>query len=141
MWTVLKQVGIFVFLANLSKAHTFNTGSLLKSSWHTVSTAFGFHPDSGLNVSTYGNSDQQARPLDLAHMRDGPGVMGLETPDNLPARADDADVAIVGAQKEAVGTRAHGRDLVALEEELRLVVGELNLRDIEEVESFPLCSR
>lgn len=90
----------------------------------------------------YPNCDQQARPLDLAHVRDADILVCLEAADDPPAGADDAHMAVRAAEEEAVGAGADAGDLVAVEEGARLVVvGELDLADIEEVEGFPLRRR
>lgn len=90
----------------------------------------------------YPDCDQQARPLDLAHVRDADIVVSLEAADDAPAGADDAHVAVGAAEEEAIGAGADAGDLVAVEEGARLVVvGELDLADIEEVEGFPLRRR
>lgn len=88
---------------------------------------------------SYPNSDQQARPLDLAHVRDADALVRLEAADDPPAWAHDAHMAVGAAEEEAVGAGADAGDLVAVEEGARLVVvGELDLADVEEVEGFPL---
>lgn len=90
----------------------------------------------------YPNCDQQARSLDLAHVRDADILVCLEAADDPPAGAHDAHMAVRAAEEEAVGAGADAGDLVAVEEGARLVVvGELNLADIEEVEGFPLRRR
>lgn len=97
---------------------------------------------SGLRYISYPNCDQQARPLDLAHVRDADILVCLEAADDPPAGAHDAHMAVRAAEKEAVGAGADAGDLVAVEEGARLVVfGELDLADIEEVEGFPLRRR
>ena len=49
--------------------------------------------------SSYRNSHEQTGPLDLAHVGDSPGIVCLETPDDLPVGIDDAHIAIVGTEK------------------------------------------
>lgn len=96
----------------------------------------------GLRYKSYSNRDQQARPLDLAHVRDADILVCLEAADDPPAGAHDAHMAVRAAEEEAVGAGADAGDLVAVEEGARLVVfGELDLADIEEVEGFPLRRR
>ena len=91
---------------------------------------------------TYPNCYQQARPLDLAHVRDADTLMSLEAADDAPARAHDAHMAVRTAKEEAVGAGADAGYLVAVEEGARLVVvGELDLADVEEVKGFPLRRR
>lgn len=88
---------------------------------------------------SYPNRNQQACPLDLAHVRDADALVRLEAADDPPAGAHDADMAVRTAEEEAVGAGADAGDLVAVEEGARLVVvGELDLADVEEVEGFPL---
>lgn len=48
------------------------------------------------------------------------------------------DVAIAAAEEEAVGAGADGRDVAALEEGARVVVGDADLGRVEEVEGPPL---
>lgn len=97
---------------------------------------------SGHKYVSYPNRDQQARPLDLAHVRDADILVCLEAADDPPAGAHDAHMAVRAAEEEAVGAGADAGDLVAVEEGARLVVvGELDLDDIEEVEGFPLRRR
>ena len=95
--------------------------------------------EDGFATEVLGDRDQQAGPLNLSHVGDG-GVVGLEAPDDLPAGADDADISIVAAEEEAIGPGADLGDLVAFEQEARLVVGQADLADLEEVE-FPPLSR
>lgn len=91
------------------------------------------------------------------------GVIRAEAANDSPAGADDAHDAVVAAEDQAVGAGADGRDLVALEERAGAaagvgvvvfvggggvgggcgrgrggVVGELDLRGVEEVEGPPL---
>lgn len=88
---------------------------------------------------SYPNRNQQARPLDLAHVRDADALVRLEAADDPPAGPHDAHMAVGAAEEEAVGAGADAGDLVAVEEGARLVVvGELDLADVEEVEGFPL---
>lgn len=88
---------------------------------------------------SYPNRYQQARPLDLAHVRDADALVRLEAADDPPAWAHDAHMAVGAAEEEAVGAGADAGYLVAVEEGARLVVvGELDLADVEEVEGFPL---
>lgn len=94
---------------------------------------------SGLRYISYPNRDQQARPLDLAHVRDADILVCLEAADDPPAGAHDAHMAVRAAEEEAVGAGADAGDFVAVEKGARLVVfGELDLADVEEVEGFPL---
>lgn len=83
------------------------------------------------------NRHQQARPLHLTHVCDA-RLMRLKPPDDLPSLAQDADVSIVGAEKQAVGACADAGDVVALEELAGFVVGQRHLRDVEEVKRLPL---
>ena len=138
--TVLKHVGILVFLTSLSSAHTFNTGSLLMSSCTSISiyppklkAVFLAQP-----IQTHRNRQQQTRSLNLAHMRDAPRLVGLEALYDLPCLAYDAHISIKRSDKKAVGARAHARDLVAFEELSCFIVGEVDLGDIEEVKRLPL---
>lgn len=95
-------------------------------------------PCIGIYMS-YTNRNQQARPLDLAHVRDADALVRLEAADDPPAGPHDAHMAVGAAEEEAVGAGADAGDLVAVEEGARLVVvGELDLADVEEVEGFPL---
>ena len=88
---------------------------------------------------SYPNRDKQARPLDLAHVRDADALVRLAAADDPPAGPHDAHMAVGAAEEEAVGAGADAGDLVAVEEGARLVVvGELDLADVEEVEGFPL---
>lgn len=64
--------------------------------------------------------------------------MRLEPPDDFPSLAQDADVSIVGADKQAVGACADAGDVVALKELAGFVVGQRHLRDVEEVKRLPL---
>lgn len=64
--------------------------------------------------------------------------MRRERPHDLPGRADDAHVAIVAGEEEAVGAGADGGDVVGLEEGARVVVGDADGGDFEEVEVLPL---
>lgn len=83
------------------------------------------------------NRHQQARPLNLPHVRDA-RLVRLEPPDDLPPLAHDADVSIARAEEQAVGAGADARDVVALKELAGVVVGQRHLRDVEEVERLPL---
>jgi len=132
-WTVLRQVGMFVFLTSLSSAHTLSTGSVPSSSYSSMSIC-----QSTSCLGTYGNGDQQARALDLAHVGNGAAIVGLKGAHNLPASADDAHVAVIAAEEEAIGAGADARDVVALEEAARVVVGEAHGADVEEIEGLPL---
>lgn len=132
-----------VFLTSLSSAQTLRTGSALKSSYaHRQSIhlpLFVLHIALRRGAgATHSDSNQQARALDLAHVRDAADIVGTEAAHDLPAGADDAHVTVEAAEKEAVGARAHARGLVTLEEGSRLVVAELDLCNVEEVEGFPL---
>lgn len=65
--------------------------------------------------------------------------MRLEAADDPPAGTYDAHMAVGAPEEEAIGARANAGYLVAIEEGACLVVvGELDLADIEEVEGFPL---
>lgn len=70
-------------------------------------------------------------------MGDGPRFIRLEAPDDLPAAPNNVDVAIVGAEEEAIRTGADAGDGIALEEGACLVVGDLDLGSIEEVKRPP----
>ena len=139
--TVLKHVGIPVFLTGLSSAHTFSSGSPAPSysapaSQHTTRT-----PSPHAGSTTYRDSNQQTRPLHLPHMRDPPPgaliVRGKPAHD-LPARPDDAHLAVRAAQEQAVGAAAQGRD-VAAGEEVGVGVGRgRDLCRFEEGEGSPL---
>lgn len=60
--------------------------------------------------------------------------MSLEAADDPPAGTDDAHMTVRTTKEEAVGAGADARYLVAVEEGARfVVVGELDLADIEEV--------
>lgn len=88
------------------------------------------------------DSDEQAGAVKLAHVGDAHIVVGGEAADNLPAGAEDADVAVGGADEEAVGAGAGAGNLVGLEAGAGLVVvGQLDLADIEEVKRLPLLRR
>lgn len=65
-------------------------------------------------------------------------IVGLEALEDLPTRAYYTHEAIEAADKEAIRSGADAGNLVALEEELCLFVAGLYLRDVEEVEGFPL---
>lgn len=143
--TVLKHVGILVFLTSLSSAHTFNTGSLLISSCNPISAFLELPPRPQVvplapRIQTHRNRQQQTCPLDLPHMRNAPRLVGLEALYDLPCLAYDAHISIKGPDKEAVGARAHARDLVALKELSGFIVGEVDLGDVEEVKRLPLRS-
>lgn len=71
-------------------------------------------------------------------MGDAAGLVSLEAPQDLPARADDAYVTVIATEEQAIGAGADAGDLVVLEEGACLVVAELDLADLEEVECFPL---
>lgn len=137
---VLRQVGMFVFLTNLSNAHAFRIGSLLISSYITVSNKREPLLRCKRLLKAHRNRHQQARPLHLTHVRD-PRLMRLELPDHLPALANDADVSIARAEKQAVGACADAGNLVALEELAGFIVRQRYLRDVEEVERLPLWAR
>lgn len=94
-----------------------------------------------MNCISYGDRDQHARPLHLPHVCDAADIVCLEAPYDLPAGADDSYVAIEAPEEEAVGPRADAGYVVALEEGARVVVGEFDLADFEEVEGLPLCVR
>lgn len=86
-------------------------------------------------VVSYCDCDQQARALDLAHMRYPDVLVGLEGAHDLPAAADDAYMTINTTKEQAVGSRTDARYFVSLEKGAGLViVGKLDLGDIEEVE-------
>lgn len=88
---------------------------------------------------SYCNGDQQARALDLAHVRYSDVLVGLESAHDLPARADDAYISVNTSQEQAVGSATDARYFVPLEKGAGfVVVGKLDLADIEEVERFPL---
>ena len=86
----------------------------------------------------YRDGDQQARAVDLAHVRDRSGRMRLEPSGDLPALPDNANPSIVGAEEQTVRACAQAGDLIALEELSCFVVGERDLRHVEEVERLPL---
>lgn len=134
--SVLKQVGSPVFLAGLSRAQTFKTGSLLRSSC-CLSAFVNRYISVGF---TYGNSDQKTRAFNLAHVCYLARLVSQEAPDHLPGRPDDAYVAIEAAEEETVGAGADAGYLVVLEEGPRLVVAQFDLAHFKEVECFPLCS-
>lgn len=134
MLTVLRHVGMLVFLTSLSSAHTLSTGSVPISSY--IIRQHVCDPRSV--ASTHRDCDQQARALDLAHVRYPPRVVRLEPLDHLPALAHDADHAILRTEEQAVGARAYARDVAALEELLCLLIGEGDLGDFEEVKRLPL---
>ena len=64
--------------------------------------------------------------------------MRLEPSGDLPALPDNADPSIVGAEEQTVRACAQAGDLIALEELSCFVVGERDLRYVEEVERLPL---
>jgi hypothetical protein len=93
-----------------------------------------------LGAQVLGDSDEQARAFNLSHVGDC-SIVGLEAPHDLPAGPDDAHVAVIAAEEEAVGAGADLGDFVALKQEARFVVGHADLRDVEEVEFPPLRTR
>lgn len=129
-----------VFLTGLSRAQTFSTGSPLRSSYRTRYVRCLISRNTVIcGLISYCDCDQQARPLHLAHVRDANILVRLEAADDPPAGAYDAHMAIDAAEEEAVGAGEDAGYLVAFEEGARFVViGELDLADIEEVEGFPL---
>jgi hypothetical protein len=66
------------------------------------------------------------------------GLVRQEAAHNLPARADDAHVAIEATEEQTVGSGTHARNLIALEKVARLVVTGSRLVDVEEVKRLPL---
>ena len=70
-------------------------------------------------------------------MGNGPRLVCLEAPDYLPAEPNYVNVAIVGAEEEAIGAGADAGDVIALEEGAGLVVGDLDLGGIKEVKRPP----
>lgn len=77
------------------------------------------------------DADEQASALDLAHMLDL-GIVRLEAPQDLPGLADDANRSVPRSEEQAVGARADARDIAALKDLFRIVVGS-DLGDFEEV--------
>ena len=141
MLTVLRHVGMLVFFTSLSSAQAFSTGSALISSCSSVSPCVlnaSVTSRSGTPSQTHSDSDQHACPLDLSHVRDRAGLVRLKAPRHFPTLPDNGDPAIVGSEKQAIGTSAQARDLVALDELPRLFVGEGDLSRVEEVERLPL---
>ena len=135
MLTVLRHVGMLVFLTSLSSAQTLRTGSLLISSCDPrQSISF---PAAG-SGPTHRDGDQQAGSLHLAHVRNPTALVCLETPHHLPVLAHNVDDAIARSEKQAVGARAHARYVVALEQLPGVLVGEGDLGDFEEVKRLPL---
>jgi hypothetical protein len=140
MVTVLKHVGMPVFLTSLSSAQTFKIGSLVESPI-LGGSCLVLDPSiscSRVRVQTYGDSDEQRGAVDLAHVCDGTGLVSLESAHHLPARADDADVSISATEKEVFRPGADARYSITLEESARLVVRDLDLGSFEEVKRPPL---
>jgi hypothetical protein len=109
MVMVLKHVGSPVFLTGLSRAQALRTGSLLKSSYEPVSAyRFPISIFSKDLVLAYRDCYQQAGAFDLFHVGNAAGLVSVETPQDLPGGTDDADIAVVAADEQAVGTGAHG---------------------------------
>lgn len=135
MLTVLRHVGMLVFLTSLSSAQTLRTGSLLISSCASRQIIYFSTAGGG---QTHRDRDQQARPLDLAHVRDPAALVRLEAPHHLPALPHNVDDPIARSKEQAVGTRAHARYVVALEELPSVIVGGGDLGDFEEVKRLPL---
>lgn len=65
-------------------------------------------------------------------------VVRLESAQDLEGRRENSHDAIVAPKKEVLGPRAHAADFAVLEESLALIVGRVDLADLEEIERFPL---
>lgn len=72
-------------------------------------------------------------------MRHLAGVVGLESVDQLPVLAENANKAIARPQEYVVRPGANARDVIVLEEVGGLAVRERHLGDVEEVKRLPLC--
>lgn len=70
-------------------------------------------------------------------MGNGSRLVCLEASNYLPAEPNNVDVAIVGAEEEAIGAGADARDVIAFEEGAGFVVGDLDLGGIKEVKRPP----
>ncbi len=64
--------------------------------------------------------------------------MRWESAQDLEGRRENSHDAIVAPKKEALGPRAHAADFAVLEERFALIVGRVDLADLEEIERFPL---
>lgn len=71
-------------------------------------------------------------------MCDRASIVCLKRPHDFKGRGKDPDDAIIAAQEETVGSRADAADLVAFEEGSALIVGGIDLADLEEIKRFPL---
>jgi hypothetical protein len=61
-------------------------------------------------------------------------VVRLEATNDLPARRNNTDVTIIASEEQAIRPRTDTRYLVAFDEVPRVVIGQLDLVDLEEVE-------
>lgn len=157
MARVVKHVGMFVFFTSLSSAQTLSDGGLLRSSCiranrqpapkkqvslysklYSGASEMASVREGGGKIHSYRYSHQEARSLDLAHVGNGADIVGLEALDDLPIIVDDADVAVVGTEEDALRPRSHARYLVALKGLSCFVVGEPDLGDVKEVKRLPL---
>lgn len=71
-------------------------------------------------------------------MCNGTCVVCLESSQDFKGRRDDSDAAIVASKEQALRTRADAAYFVTVEERFALVVGRLDLADLEEIERLPL---
>lgn len=65
-------------------------------------------------------------------------VVRLEGAQDFEGWRENSHNAVVAPKKEALGSRAHAADFAVLEERLALIVGRVDLADLEEIERFPL---
>lgn len=96
MFNVLRQVGNPVFLTGLSNAQTFNTGSLLRSSYF-LSAHLSLETYTDYMERSYRNSYEKTCPFDLAHMGYATGLVCVKAPNDLPTWSDDAYISIVAS--------------------------------------------
>jgi len=73
-------------------------------------------------------------------VRDATGIVRPEASHDLPASPDNAYISIVAAENQIFGACTDARYLIAFEEGARLIVGESDCGDLEEVEGLPLQS-
>ena len=71
-------------------------------------------------------------------MRDRACFVCQERLKDFEGGGDDSDGAIVATKEEAFRTGAHTADFVSVEEGLALLVGGIDLADLEEIERLPL---
>lgn len=99
-----------------------------------------------------GDGHEQRSALDLLHVSNGAGFVGLELAHNLEGARDDAHGTILAAQEDIVGAGRNAGDFGLLQrgqggeheggERVGYIeqrgVRELDLGDVEELERFPL---